>query len=161
MSVGNQSIAVNRKDVFSAGVGPLPSLPATFGIDVDYDKMINASIAFGTTAQLKYIPVGYLGGLYRHVNGTGTAVDPTGVLEKNYVVDSVLLTADIEVSFTSAEDFSGDFNAKVTALGSIPAINAKVTYQKKDNRTIVAKVAGTAPYLVAFGVTEWHDLNLD
>src|SRR5439155_7650587 len=82
------------------------------------------------------------GGLYRHVNGTATAVDPTGVLEDNYVVDSVLLTHDVEVSFTSAERFTGDFDAKLTAFGSIPAGSLKVIYRRMDDRTIVAKVRG-------------------
>jgi hypothetical protein len=94
------------------------------------------------------------------VNGTATAVDPTGVLENNYVVDSVLLTTDVEVSFTSAERFTGDFNAKLAALGTIPAANLNVTYQRKDDRTVVAKVTGERVWLAAFSVSEWHDLNM-
>ena len=160
LTIANQSIMVNRKDAFITGVAPLPSLPATFGLDVDYGKMLSATINFGATAELRYIPLGYLGGLYRHVNGTATAVDPTGVLENNYVVDSVLLTTDVEVSFTSAERFTGDFHAKLAALGSIPAPNLKVTYQQKDDRTVVAKVTGERVWLAAFSVSEWHDLNM-
>jgi len=160
LTIANQRIMVNRKDAFTTGVGPLPSLPATFGVDVDYGKMLSATINFGARAELRYIPLGYLGGLYRHVNGTATAVDPTGVLENNYVVDSVLLTTDVEVSFTSAERFTGDFNAKLAALGSIPAANLNVTYQQKDDRTVVAKVLGERVWLAAFSVSEWHDLNM-
>ena len=151
---------VNRKDAFITGVGPLPSLPATFGLDVDYGKMASATINFGTTAELRYIPLGYLGALYRHVNGTATAVDATGVLEQNYVVDSVLLTTDVEVSFTSAEQFTDDFDAKLAALGSIGAANLKVTYRRMDERTVVAKVSGERLWLAAFSVSEWHDLNM-
>ena len=160
LTIANQRIMVHRKDAFTTGVGPLPSLPATFGLDVDYGKMLSATINFGATAELRYIPLGYLGGLYRHVNGTATAVDPTGVLENNYVVDSVLLTTDVEVNFTSAERFTGDFHAKLAALGSIPAPNLKVTYQQKDDRTVVAKVTGERVWLAAFSVSEWHDLNM-
>jgi len=160
LTIANQTIMINRKDAFATGVGPLPALPATFGLDVDYGKMVSATINFGTTAELRYIPLGYLGGLYRHVNGTATAVDPTGVLEDNYVVDSVLLTHDVEVSFTSAERFTGDFDAKLTALGSIPAGNLKVIYRRMDDRTIVAKVRGEKAWLAAFSVSEWHDLNM-
>ena len=94
------------------------------------------------------------------MNGTATAVDPTGVLEDNYVVDSVLLTHDVEVSFTSAERFTGDFDAKLTAFGSIPAGNLKVIYRRMDDRTIVAKVRGEKAWLAAFSVSEWHDLNM-
>jgi len=160
LTIANQRIMVHRKDAFTTGVGPLPSLPATFGLDVDYGKMLSATINFGARAELRYIPLGYLGGLYRHVNGTATAVDPTGVLENNYVVDSVLLTTDVEVSFTSADRFTGDFNAKLAALGSIPAASLKVTYQQKDDRTVVAKVSGERVWLAAFSVSEWHDLNM-
>src|SRR5207253_907999 len=69
-------------------------------------------------------------------------------------------TTDVEVSFTSAERFTGDFNAKLAALGSIPAANLKVTYQQKDDRTVVAKVSGERVWLAAFSVSEWHDLNM-
>jgi len=160
LTIANQSIMVNRKDAFTTGVGPLPSLPATFGVDVDYGKMASATINFGATAELRYIPLGYLGGLYRHVSGTATAVDATGVLEHNYVVDSVLLTTDVEVGFTSAEQFTGDFDAKLAALGSIAAGNLKVTYRRMDDRTVVAKVSGERLWLAAFSVSEWHDLNM-
>ena len=105
---------------------------------------------------LRYVPLGYLGGLYRHVNGTATAVDPTGVLEHNYVVDAVLLTHNVEVSFTSAERFTGDFDAKLAALGGISDAKLKVTYRRTDDRTIVAKVAGERLWLAAFSVSEWH-----
>jgi len=160
LTIANQSIMVDRKDAFTTGVGPLPSLPATLGLDVDYGKMLSATINFGARAELRYIPLGYLGGLYRHVNGTATAVDPTGVLENNYVVDSVLLTTDVEVSFTSAERFTADFNAKLAALGSIPAPNLKVSYRQRDDQTVVAKVTGERVWLSALSVSEWHDLNM-
>ncbi len=154
------SIEVGRKYVFGAEAGPFPAVPVTLGIDVDYSLADSVSMQFGPDARLQYIPLGYLGQAYSVVSGDSKQIDPSGVLEDNYVVDSILMAKEFEVRFTSTKTFTASFQAKLEAFKKIPAVSAKVKYELVDKHTLVARVQGSDYYLVALGASEWDHLDL-
>lgn len=155
-----QSVVIKRKDSFGAGAGPFPSLPAHFGLDIDYSLMRHVTLAFGKNTQFEYIPLGYFGRLYQYLDGDDRNVDRSGVIEDNNIVDSILLAREFHVTFESEKDFGADFEAKLKAFNNIPGVGAKVAYAKQAKRKIVAKVRGKQYYLVALGVSDWDDFDL-
>lgn len=155
-----QSVVIKRKDSFGAGVGPFPSLPANFGLDIDYSLMRQVTLAFGTNTQFEYIPLGYFARLYQYVGGDHRKVDRSGAIAENNIVDSILLAKEFHVTFESEKGFDADFDAKLKAFTSIPGVGATVAYAKQAKRKILAKVSGNEYYLVALGVSDWDDFDL-
>ena len=155
-----QSLVIKRKDSFGSGVGPFPSLPANFGLDIDYSLMRQVTLAFGKNTQFEYIPLGYFARLYQYVDGDDRKIDRSGAIEDNNIVDSILLAQEFHVTFESEKEFDADFEAKLKAFSSIPGIGAKVAYTKQAKHKILAKVSGNEYYLVALGVSDWDDFDL-
>lgn len=155
-----QSLVIRRKESFGVGVGPFPSLPANFGLDIDYSLMHQVTLAFGKNTQFEYIPLGYFARLYQYVDGDDRKVDRSGAIEDNNIVDSILLAKEFHVTFESEKDFDGDFEAKLKAFNNIPGVGGKVAYAKQTKRKIRAKVSGNQYYLVALGVSDWDDFDL-
>ena len=155
-----QSVVIKRKETFGAGVGPFPSLPANFGLDMNYSLMRQVTLAFGMNTQFEYIPLGYFARLYQYIDGDHRKVDRSGAIEDNNIVDSILLAKEFHVTFESEKDFDADFKAKLKAFSNIPGVGAKVAYARQTKRKILAKVSGKQYYLVALGVSDWDDFDL-
>jgi len=139
----------------------MPSLPANIGIDVDYSRLKRAELQFSDDTVLKYIPLGYLGRLFSHLQGDDLKIVPSGALRKNNVVDSVLLARNFIVRFESEEAFDANFEAKLEAIKSLPGISGKVSYEKESSTTIVAHVESDQQYLVALHARDWDDCDLN
>jgi hypothetical protein len=123
-----QTNTFDRKDVYSIGAGPFPSLPLTLAIDVDYSKLDEITVSYGAGAVLKYIPMGFYGALYKFVAGDFSKVDTNVNIKDNFVVDSVLLANNFSVTFKSREAFGADFQTKLSQFQNIPSIGASVKY---------------------------------
>jgi len=160
LAATQQSLVIKRKESFGAGVGPFPSLPGNFGLDIDYSLMRQVTLAFGKNTQFEYIPLGYFARLYQYVHGDDRKVDRSGAIGGNNIVDSILLARAFHVTFESEKDFDADFEAKLEAFNSIPGVGAKVAYVKQAKRKILARVSGSEYYLVALGVSDWDDFDL-
>ena len=50
--------------------------------------------------------------------------------------------------------------AKLEAFQSIPGISGKVSYEKQDSKSIVARVESDQQYLVALHGRDWDDCDL-
>lgn len=160
LAATQQSVVFTRKDSFGTGVGPFPSVPANFGLDIDYSRMRQVTLTFGEKTRFEYVPLGYFARLYQHVGGDDGKVDRSGVIENNNVVDSILLAREFHVTFESEEDFDLTFDAKVKTFSSIPGISATVDYERQAKRKVVARVNSPRYYLVALGVSDWDDFDL-
>ncbi len=152
------SINVTSKASVNAGVGPFPGLPLALGIDLDYDRVESITVTFGS-GEIRYIPLDYLGRLYRYVKGNVTRVD--AALDGNYVVQQVLLASNFKVAISSKETFDPSFTAKLQALNAIPAppVGGQVSYAQAGASEITASVSGSVPYLVGLDVYNWDELR--
>ena len=159
LAASQQTVHVEKRSVYQASVAPFPALPANLGLDIDYARMRNVELSFAEGTLLKYIPLGYFGRLYAHVEGEQRRVVSSGVLERNNVVDAVLLARSFEVLFESEEAFDREFDAKLDALRGAPS--AEVRYEKREERRVVARVASQRPYLVALHGRDWDAFDLD
>jgi len=109
----NESITIKTEASLVAGIGAFPSIPADLGIDINYALMKEATLQLGPKSQLQYIPLGYLGRLYAFVKGKHRQVVPSGAIEDNNIVDTVLLAKNFHVTFHSDKDFDAKFDAKL------------------------------------------------
>jgi hypothetical protein len=163
LAVPQQTLNVTKKASLKTGVGPFPSLPGTFSLDVDYSRMVSVSISFGSNTHIKYIPTDFLSRLYNSVKGDAAKVDKNLAIriDDNYIVDQILVANEFTVTFESQEEFDAEFQAKLDYLNTLQPVSGQATFtfdqQKKKRVTI--QIKGGPDYLLALKVLDWDDLG--
>ncbi|NUN50931.1 MAG: hypothetical protein HUU15_19155 [Candidatus Brocadiae bacterium] len=161
LAIPGQAYVMDARKSLQAGVGPFPSLPADVNLDIDYSRLVNASISFGTNTYVEYLTADLLMRLYRHCGGEAARLEPGLAIDvaDNYIVDQVLVTSDYKVAFKSAEAFNAEFKAKIDAFNRVPRTGVKAELSLADKATLELSVSGGPEYLAALKVTDWDDLG--
>jgi hypothetical protein len=153
------SITIDSKVSFQAGIDSLPNIPVTAGVTVDYGKMKSFTFDLGPNAQLKYVPTDYMSRLYRFVGGDSKLIDPHVAvrIDKNLIVDAVLIAKNFEYVFESSENLGADLKAKIDQANA--QVGVEVSLTMVDETKIAAQIKDGKDYLIAFKTIEWHDLG--
>jgi len=161
LAAASESITVERGASFEGGVGPFPGVPVNLGVDIDYSKMRKAVLGFGEGTRMAYIPMGYLARLYQNVEGDDRRIEPLGLLGRGNVVESILLARRFSVTFESEKAFDAGFESKLRTFERVPGADAKVSYRRVSERTLVARIDSEQEYLVALFERSWDDYDPD
>jgi hypothetical protein len=162
LTVPQQTLTVSKKGSLQAGVGPFPSLPGVFDLNIDYSRMASVNISFGTSTRAKYIPTDFLARLYNSVKGDAAKIDKYLAIkiDDNYIVDQILVANEFSVTFESQEAFDAEFGAKIDYLNTLPAGgHAKFVLDQKKNKRVTVQVKNGPDYLLALKVVDWDDLG--
>jgi len=87
----------------------------------------------------------------------GFAPDVAISIEKNLLVDEVLLAKNFKYSFESKEAFGEDFQAKIKYAGV--GAGAEIKFNLVNDHTLEAQIADGKEYLIAFKTISWGDLG--
>ncbi len=156
-----QVCSVNPSGSAGVNIGPFPSVPLTLGVDIDWSKAVQINLTVGEGAIIKYIPRGYSAKLYESVKGDDKRLDMSGIIGANFIVETVLLAKRFSVEFVSSQKFDSDFQAKVSAINSLPAVGGTLKLDDASKASVTAEINGTTVYLVALGVARWSDFDLE
>lgn len=156
----SRTLKIEKKRLFNVGVGKLPFLPLSFGIDIDFSKTRDIQLKFGAGTYFEDINGGYLSALYSYLNGNPSADIGGDFLKRNFFVKEILMARNYEVVFNSTENFSVDFNAKLEALKSSPEVEAKgIGFTNSTAKSMTAKVEGETYYLIGLTASTWKSLK--
>ncbi len=157
---GTSTIHIEKKKLFNVGVGVLPFLPLSFGIDLDFSKTKDLTLKFGAGTYTENINAGYLHSLYSHLDGKASADIGGKFLQDNYFIKEILVAKNYTVSFTSTDDFKADFNAKLDAFKALPEIDAKkISFSSSSKRTLDATISGDTEYVIGLTASTWKSLK--
>jgi hypothetical protein len=150
---------VERRRSFKLGVGSFPSLPIAF--DIDYSRMVRVAIEFGPRTRMLYIPTGYLSRLYTFLDGNDDKIAPgSGVdIDKELIVDQLLLTDEYSITFESQSRFNSDFEAKIRSVNTLYGGRVAFSLNRETRRQVLVKVKDGSEYLIAFKTIDWDDLD--
>ncbi|NJK92300.1 MAG: hypothetical protein HC904_10960 [Blastochloris sp.] len=158
IAAGTETVKLERRNLFSAGVSPFPSIPLGGSLSLDSSRIESVSYEHGTGSYYEYIPMGYLGKIYSRVKGRPTADIGGNLLKKEGVVVECLFAKNYSVVVESTEKFSTDFTAKLNAFNQLPDIQGKVTISRESTKKLRAEVQGNDYYLVALFSAIWSDI---
>jgi hypothetical protein len=154
------TVHIEKKKLFNIGIGVLPFLPLSGGIDLDFSKTKDLTLTFGAGTYLENINGGFLSQLYNHLDGKPTADIGGNFLKDNYFIKEILVAKNYTVSFTSIDDFKADFNAKLDAFKILPEITAKnINFSSKNKRTLDATISGDTEYVIGLTASTWKSLK--
>ena len=159
VSASKETIKLEKKSLFEAGIGPFPSIPLNLALDMDYSKVKTISLTFGEGTFSEYIPIGYLANLYEVLKGKPTPAIGGKLLEKNAYISQVVLAKKYSVNFESSTAFSAGVDAKIKQYNSLPEIGGKVNVSMKTDRTLVAEINSDRFYAVAVTASLWKNLK--
>lgn len=157
---GNEKMKIEKNNSFSLGLGPFPSVPVNAKFQIDYAKMKAIDITYGDGTYYEYIPQGYMGLLYEHLEGTPTARMGGNILKKNSYIGLIWLAKEWKVTFTSTSTFDFGVEAQVSAFNDDDAVGGKVKMKTIDEFQIEATVSGDVYYLVGLMSTRWNRLKM-
>lgn len=149
------NVSFEKKKVLKTGVGGFPSVPVSFSID--YARMSQITIEFGSNTRKLYIPPRYLGKLKDFVGGDDKKIDPSGIIDKETIVHQLLLTDRYSVVFESEEAFQPQFEV---ALEQANLSNAgKITFELNNStkKQVTVTVNDGKEYLIALKDIDWDD----
>jgi len=159
LAAGSERITVKKGASFEGSAASFPSVPAEFGVHVDYSRMAKAVLTLGSGSKVKYIPYDYIARLHKAVDGDDKKILDTGLIGDNNIIDSILLARKFTMSFESESDFDAEFWAKAEAISGGP--QARVEYSKVSEREVLATVDSAQEYLVALSERNWDDFDPD
>ena len=153
----SQRTNIEKKNTLKLGTGDFPGIPTSFSID--YSRMSNLSIEFGTNTRLKYIPLDYLSRLKKFFKGDGTQVDPaSGInIDKETIIHQILLTDEYSVVFESVEEFDSHFEASVNQANFRNVGKIQFDLDPTTKKRVVVKVNNGKDYLIALKAIDWDD----
>jgi hypothetical protein len=158
ISPGTETAKLNRKNLFSSGVSPFPSIPFGGNLSLDFSRIESVTYEHGAGSYYEYIPMGYLGKIYSRVKGKPTAEIGGRLLSQEAVVVECLFAKSYSVIVESKEKFTNEFSAKLEAFNGIPGVSAKVTLSQENQKILRAEVRGDTYYLVALFSAIWSDI---
>ncbi|HPA19477.1 MAG TPA: hypothetical protein PLU30_17150 [Verrucomicrobiae bacterium] len=158
IAAGTATTKLTKKSLFSAGVGPFPSIPLGASLSLDFNRIKSVTYEHGTGSYYEYIPMGYLGKIYSRVKGRPTQEIGGKLLTREAVVVECLFAKNYSVVVESTEKFSSDFAVKLDAFNALPNSTGKVAISKATETTLKAEVSGDTYYLVALFSALWADI---
>ena len=126
----SQELKVEKK--FKLGVDvPVPGVPASASIGIDYSKIRSVVMSLGTGCVKYYIPEGFLKSGYDYAQKHSDQFDKQLFYDDYMGVSQILIVRKMKVTVESESDFSAGFDAKAT---EITDLKVGVKYQKISKR---------------------------
>lgn len=147
------SISANRRKTLKAGVGGFPSLPTA--LSIDYSRMVNISIEFGANTRKRYIPTGYFSSLKNFLDGDDREISTSVNIDKETIINQILLTDEYSVTFESESKFDTNFEAAIEQVHLLSS--GKITYVFENTKRVTVKVQDGQDYLIAMKNIDWDD----
>jgi hypothetical protein len=149
------SIAVDKRKTLKAGVGGFPSLPAS--LSVDYSRMVSISIKFGANTQKRYIPTGYLSSLKHFLGGDDRKISTSVNIDKETIINQILLTDEYSVTFESESEFDTNFEAAIEQVSVLSTGKITFAFSGATKKRVTVKVQDGQDYLIALRNIDWDN----
>jgi len=150
------NIVFEKSDTLRSGVGNFPSLPISLG--VDYSRMEKISIQFGANTRKLFIPTGYLSQLKDFVGGDDRKITADVRIDKETIVNQILLTDRYSITFESVSAFDSNFEAAANLANTLNAGRISVDLEQATKKQVTVTVNEGNEYLIALKAIDWDDL---
>lgn len=149
------NISFEKSDTLRSSADNFPSLPIS--LKVDYSRMEKVSIQFGANTRKLFIPTGYLSRLKDFVGGDDRKIATDVNIDKETIVNEILLTDRYSVIFESVSAFDSDFEADANLVNTLNAGKVSVELEQSTKRQVTVTVNDGNEYLIALKVIDWDD----
>jgi hypothetical protein len=153
LKFSNRTIKVEKEHSIKLGGGDFPSVNAS--LKVDYKRMESISIQFGENTRKLIIPTGYLSRLKDFVGGDHRKLATDINIDKEMIINEILLTDQYTVSFNSTTEFGSDFEASLQAANTVSAGAVTFAINQTNKRQVSAIVNDGKDYLIALDGIDW------
>ena len=149
------NLVFEKKTVSKAGIGNFPSLPISFSID--YSRLEKIFIQFGENTRKLYIPTGYLSRLKNAVDGDDAQLSTDVNIDKETIVNQILLADRYSITFESRAAFDSNFEASVNLANTLNAGNIDFELEQTTRHQVTVSVNDGKEYLIALRDIDWDD----
>jgi hypothetical protein len=140
----NKSIGVNGK-------APVPGVPISVGLEINYKKIKSIDVDFGGAAVKRYLAYDAMEECYSQMAKKAGDYPPAFFNNDRMLIDRIVIVQNLSVVITSKVEFSVDFQA---ALEKATEIGGGVSYKNITERSFTLKLNGTTPYLFGVGAVQ-------
>lgn len=155
----SRTISIKRTHMYQADVAALPGIPLEAQFLIDYERVTSCTFSLQAGARVEYIPTGYLASLHRWCDGNYRVAMPEVSIkvDREYIVDQVLIARNVSMQFSSKEKFDISTEAKIEQLNA--TVGAKVKFGLVNETTLGVSVIDNVDYLIGLKVIDWDDLG--
>jgi hypothetical protein len=150
-----QSLKIERKFKLGAGA-PLPGVPATGSINVDYSRLRSVEFTLGAGSIKRYIPSGFIKAGYDWCQSHSSQVDRQLFDDDYMLVDQLLLVKSMALKVVSDTEFSAGFKAQAAEISDG---NIGVNYDVTRDREVTVKVDDGRTYLFALAAVQLENIK--
>lgn len=155
----SQSVSIKHAHIFQTDLSALPNIPLEAQFLVDYERITGCTFNFQAGARVEYIPTDYLSRLHRWCDGNYRVAMPDIAVkvDREYIVDQVLIAKNVSMQFSSKEKFDTSIEAKVKEINA--SVGGKAKFGLTSDTTLSVSVLDNIEYLVGLKVIDWDSLG--
>ncbi|MCU0566657.1 MAG: hypothetical protein MUF49_08680 [Oculatellaceae cyanobacterium Prado106] len=154
---GVDKLVIEKSDRLEADIGNFPSLPVH--LEIDYGRMERITLQLGSNTRKRYILRGYLKRLKDSVGNDDSLITTDVSIDKETIIDEILLTDRYSVTFESVERFSPKFKANAMQIPALSAGTVSVDFEQASKKQVTITVDNGKDYLIALKDVDWDDLS--
>lgn len=166
-SLANTTLTLEKRHVLDLGLdADIPGLPVGASVGFNGTWLKQMTIQWGEGTVATELRKGHLFALYRLSGGDHRKIVPNGLLQRHFIVQSVISSRNYTITAHSERAFTAEFKAKVDEIAKAAdsdkpgTASANATYTLSGKNTLSVKVDGDAPYLIGIAGVKWNQLDL-
>jgi hypothetical protein len=136
--------------------GAFPGAPVSAGLEIDYQRLRQATVTLGPGSKKLYIPDEFVPAAYRKFAAARASYDDILFDDDHMLVTQIVVATDLKIDVQSQSDFSAEFEAKAS---QVSGLGGGINYKRTSERSYALSVSGGKEYLFAIGAVQADKLK--